>query len=246
MQNNTFQKTYELLNSLNTFYPFELAEKWDNVGLLIGDSKYRNVGKLFCSLDVTSDILDQIPNGSTLITHHPLIFKGLKTIDFNSYEGILIKKIIQKDINYIALHTNYDKVFLNAYFVKTILDINRYEQIDNFIYFYINASFQEKFITYIKEKLDLKELNFINADVPITKVAVCTGSGSSMLREAKANGADLLLTGDITYHTAMEAKEIGINIIDITHFHSEKYFGVDLVTTLGAIKLIQKDPFEKI
>jgi dinuclear metal center YbgI/SA1388 family protein len=246
MPNNTFQKTYDLLNKLDASYPFELAEKWDNVGLLIGDSKYKNVGQLFCSLDVTSDILKQIPNDSTLITHHPLIFKGLKTIDFNSYEGKLIQQIIQKNINYIVLHTNYDKTFLNAYFVEMILDIKNYTQENNFIYFYVNSSFQKNILFYIKDKLSITELNFVDASVPITKIAVCTGSGSSMLREAKANGADLLLTGDITYHVAMEAKEIGINLLDITHFHSEKYFGDDLVTIYGATKLIQKDPFKKV
>jgi len=240
--------TSELLNTLNRHYPFELAESWDNIGLLIGD-KNKNVENVFLSLDVTSYVLDQVKEDSTLITHHPLIFQSFKEIDFNSYHGKLIKKIIQKNINYIALHTNYDKAFLNEYFVKYILGIDFYKKEDMFIYFSVKNKDKKEFVSYIKEKLKLENLQFVDSgNKEVSYVAVCTGSGSSMLREAKKNGADFLLTGDITYHTAMEAKELGISILDITHFHSEKHFGIDLESDLlrrglNVFKIRQTDPF---
>lgn len=241
--------TKELLIDLNERYPFEYAEKWDNVGLLVGD-KNRDTGEIFVSLDVTSETLEQIPNGSTLITHHPLLFKSIKSVDFNSYEGKLIKILIQKDINYIVLHTNYDQCFLNDFYVGEILRITKYERIGSLIYYDVKEAFRKDYVKYLvqtnKQLSAVKGFRFVDSNVVISKVAVCTGSGSSLLREAKANGADLLITGDVNYHTAMEAKEIGVSILDVTHYHSEKYFGVDLVSYLGATKIMHEDPFKAI
>lgn len=109
-----------ILNSLNHLYPFELAESWDNIGLLLGRDD-NEITQVYLSLDVSSEVLEQVPEGSMLITHHPLIFKGLKEINTLGYEGKLIETMIKKDITYIALHTNYDNVFLNKYFIQKIL-----------------------------------------------------------------------------------------------------------------------------
>jgi len=239
-------KIKDLLDLLNTRYPFEDAEQWDNTGLLLG-SEEDETNNIYVSLDLTSKGIEFVPEGSTIITHHPLIFSPLKEINFDSYEGKLIKMLIKKDITYIALHTNYDKHFLNQYFIETILkkEINKKQGFLD--YFYTQETTLGEFRFELSEKMNCtrRELKLVgNIENKIRKVAVCTGSASSEMREAKANGADLLLTGDITYHTAMEALEIGISLIDITHFHSEKWFGTDLTRDLGYIKLDQENPFK--
>jgi len=241
-------KIKELLVNLDISYPFLDAEKWDNIGLLIGDEN-SDTNSIYVSLDVTSVIIDQIPENSTLITHHPLIFNPLKKIDFNSYHGKLIKKLIDKNISYIVLHTNYDKNFLNKYFIEKVLKRDFITGNEFLDFCYIpNQSLGEfrKFLSYSMSCLN-RELKVIGSKEDIIrKVAVCTGSGSSYINEAKKWGVDVLITGDITYHIAMEAKEIGLNIIDITHYHSEKWFGDDLVDSLNAIKLDSGNPFEDI
>ena len=238
-------KINELLNTLNKRYPFIDAEKWDNVGLLVG-SEDNPINQVYLSLDINSSLLDSIPGGSTLITHHPLIFKPLKNITYSSYHGKILKQLIQKDINYIVLHTNYDKHFLNKYFIKDILGYDLSIGDDFLDYF----NTDKISILDFKKELELKmlsekEFNFVDSGKDIQKVAVCTGSGSSYLNAAIAAGADLLITGDITYHVAMEAKELGLSLIDITHYHSEKWFGDDLSKDFGWIKLDSENPFGK-
>jgi len=238
-------KINDLLNTLNKRYPFIDAEKWDNVGLLVGSTE-NPINQVYLSLDINSTLLDSIPSGSTLITHHPLIFKPLKNITYSSYHGKILKQLIQKDINYIVLHTNYDKHFLNKYFIKDILGYDLSIGDDFLDYF----NTDKISILDFKKELELKmlsekEFNFVDSGKDIQKVAVCTGSGSSYLNAAIAAGADLLITGDITYHVAMEAKELGLSLIDITHYHSEKWFGDDLSKDFGWIKLDSENPFGK-
>jgi dinuclear metal center YbgI/SA1388 family protein len=231
----------DLLEILNTRYPFDSAEHWDNSGFILGDLNQK-LNKVYLSLDVDSTVLDTIEPYSILITHHPLIFSPLKIIDFNGYEGKLIKKLIQKNISYIALHTNYDKYFLGDYFVTEILKENIIESTD-FLNFYLNNKPKENLLNDLSRKLGLNYLQYTNGH-SFSKIAVCNGSGGSLLKEAKKHGADVLLTGDITYHIAKEAEEYGITLIDITHFHSEKYFGIDLANDFGFISLKQKNPFK--
>ena len=238
----------ELLGNLDLKYPFMDAEKWDNIGLMVG-SEDSNLNKVYVSLELTSAVLDQIEDNSTLITHHPLIFKALKTIDFSTYQGKLIKRLIEKNVNYIVLHTNYDIHFLNRYYVENILE-KEILRTDKFLAYFDGQSQTLLSILgdiIIKQQVNVSNYNYVGEDdAIINKVAVCVGSGSSELHNAKANGANLLLTGDITYHTAIEAKEIGMNLIDISHFHSEKHFGDDLVKEFGFIKINPENPFKRL
>ncbi|MBO3064123.1 Nif3-like dinuclear metal center hexameric protein [Staphylococcus shinii] len=99
----------ELLKTVNTHVPFNTAESWDNVGLLIGD-KANKVTGILTALDCTEEIVDEaIKKGyNTIICHHPLIFKGIKNITQQDGYGLIIRKLIQHDVNLIALHTNLD------------------------------------------------------------------------------------------------------------------------------------------
>ncbi|RIN07603.1 Nif3-like dinuclear metal center hexameric protein [Staphylococcus sp. KG4-3] len=99
----------ELLKTINTHVPFDTAESWDNVGLLIGD-KANKVTGILTALDCTEEIVDEtLDKGyNTIICHHPLIFKGVKNITQQEGYGAIIRKLIKNDINLIALHTNLD------------------------------------------------------------------------------------------------------------------------------------------
>jgi dinuclear metal center YbgI/SA1388 family protein len=235
-----------LLNLLNTSYPFKDASSWDNVGLILG-SKDASVRDIFVSLDITMEVVEKAVEGSVIITHHPLIFQPLKTIDFDSYQGKIIQALIQKNISYIVLHTNYDKHFLNRYFIEKVLCREMYGDGEFLKFCNIPSQSLGDLRTFLAKSMSCssKELKIVgDLNSIIQKVGVVTGSGSSCLKEALKNNVDILLTGDITYHTAMEARELGLNLIDITHYHSEKWFGVDLVKEFNAIPLDSGNPFQ--
>ncbi|PCF43252.1 Nif3-like dinuclear metal center hexameric protein [Staphylococcus delphini] len=102
-------KLHELLTTLNQEVPFDTAESWDNVGLLIGDQQSEVNGiltTLDCTLDVVEEAINQ--NINTIIAHHPLIFKGVKNITEDGGYGSILYRLIQNNINLIALHTNLD------------------------------------------------------------------------------------------------------------------------------------------
>ncbi|SHF12285.1 Nif3-like dinuclear metal center hexameric protein [Alkalibacter saccharofermentans] len=102
-------KCSDILNIIDGFAPFDLAEKWDNVGLLIGD-KNQEVNNILLSLDVTEDVVDEAveKQADLIISHHPLIFSGVKEIRWDKYQGRTIQKLIKNDISVICAHTNLD------------------------------------------------------------------------------------------------------------------------------------------
>lgn len=102
-------KAYELISWLEKKYPTDAAEDWDNVGLLTGDDN-TEVSHVFLALDLTEETLaEAIENGADMIlTHHPMIFSGIKKINNHSFTGRRILTLIRKGIVYYAMHTNYD------------------------------------------------------------------------------------------------------------------------------------------
>lgn len=102
-------KISDLLKVINNHVPFTTAESWDNVGLLIGDEN-AEITSILTGLDCTVDVVNEAIElgANTIICHHPLIFKGLKQINEQDGYGAIIRKIIQNNINLIAMHTNLD------------------------------------------------------------------------------------------------------------------------------------------
>jgi len=98
-----------------------------------------------------------------------------------------------------------------------------------------------KFSLEVKNRLQARYIRLIKSnEQKIKRVALCTGGGGSLLEQANNKGADLYITGDITYHTALRAKELGLNVLDVEHFDTEKFFVEALYNQL--VKLgISKD-----
>ncbi|MAC84601.1 MAG: Nif3-like dinuclear metal center hexameric protein [Arcobacter sp.] len=241
-------KVKEIYAFLDELSPFELQEKWDNAGLLVG-SFDDEVKKVYISIDLDEQLLDEVEENSLIITHHPLIFKGLKRVNYDSYSTKLLQKLIKKDISLISMHTNIDKTHLNKYVVSEVLGL-KLENTDEFIsYAKVNMKFND-LVKHISKKLDLKTVNTVRCNDFIKDVAIVTGSGMSLIEEVKA---DCFLTGDIKYHDAMEAKARGISLIDIRHYESERFFSELLESLLSeylkknelkAIITASKNPFE--
>jgi len=238
----------DIYNFLDSVSPFELQEKWDNSGLLVG-SMDDEVSNVVISIDLDIELLENVHENSLIITHHPLIFSPLRSVNYDSYATKLLKMLIQKNCVLISMHTNIDKTHLNRYVAKDILGLDVIDSEGYVCYANVNKSF-ESFSLEVAQRLGLEYLKTVQCNKNIEKVALVTGAGMSMIGEIQA---DCFLTGDIKYHDAMEAKARGISLIDIRHYESEQHFS-PLVqglieeylkkNELKAIISASKNPFE--
>ncbi|WP_457745517.1 Nif3-like dinuclear metal center hexameric protein [Sulfurimonas sp.] len=212
-------KVLEIYEYLNQLSPFEIQESWDNSGLLVGDFN-EDISTIALSIDVDEALIDSLENNTLLITHHPIIFGGLKQLEFSKYPANLIQKMIKKNISNIAMHTNFDQTHLNEYVATEVLG---YEiaQKDGFVaYLEIDEDF-DTFAKKVSSAFGLSHARCVKCSNRVKRVALTTGSGCSLMRSLSA---DCFLTGDVKYHDAMEAKSINLSLIDIGHYESEYFF----------------------
>ena len=189
-------KAYELTSWLEKKYPSDAAEDWDNVGLLAGDDT-NEISHVFLALDLTEETLaEAIEDGADMIiTHHPMIFSGIKKINNHSFTGRKILTLIQKGIVYYAMHTNYDVLGmadLSADYTKmhdtTVLFIT--EERDGEVQGFGRVGKLPREMTLreyaqlVKESLKLNDVKvYGNLDSMVKCAAVCTGSGKSMIKD---------------------------------------------------------------
>ncbi len=207
---------YEFLDKLS---PFNLQESWDNSGLLIGDFE-DDISNIALSIDVDEKLIDSLENNTLLITHHPIIFGGLKQLNFSKYPANLIQKMIQKNISNIAMHTNFDQTHLNDYVATEVLGYEIKEKNGFVAYLNVDEDF-DVFVKKVSSAFGIKCAKTVKCANRVKRVALTTGSGCSLMRSLDA---DCFLTGDIKYHDAMEAKSIKLSLIDIGHYESECFF----------------------
>ncbi len=231
-------KCRDVINILNEKWPESFALGWDNVGLLVGDRE-QEVNHIFVALDVTDETLDQAVScgADMIVTHHPLLFSAVKKITTDDFIGNRIVKMIRHGISYYAMHTNFDVMGmaqLNALSLKLnnpeVLEVTyedeqgQKEGIGRIGILDEKMTLKE-FGTFVKEQLGLEMVRvYGNLDEIIGKVAISSGSGKSMVKEAVKAGVQVLVTGDIDYHTGIDAVAQGLNIIDAGHFGTEMIF----------------------
>ncbi len=239
-------KIEQIYNYLDKLSPFELQDSWDNSGLLLG-SMNQEINKIALSIDVDEELIESLDKDTLLITHHPIIFGGVKQMNYDTYPSNLLHKMVRKKISNIAMHTNFDKTHLNSYVAIEILGYEILE-VDGYInYLKVDEEF-DVFAKKISKYFKLENTKCVKCHDFVKIVALTTGSGCSLIKNVKA---DCFLTGDIKYHDAMEAKSINLSLIDIGHFESEHFFGEILLKHLKnlgleAIISTSKNPFTYI
>lgn len=233
----------EIYSYLDSLSPFSTQASWDNSGLLIG-SHEDEVEQIYLSLDVDRTLLEEVLPNSLVVTHHPLIFNGLKQLNFGRYPANLIQKMVQKNISMIAMHTNFDLSHLNAY-VASKLGFEIDETQEFVAYCTINQRFDD-LVLHVKHVLGLEHIRVTKTKEWVGRCAFTTGAGGDLISKIDA---DCFLSGDLKYHQAMEAKENNLSLIDMGHFESERYFPECLAENLKnlplkAIMSNSKNPFE--
>jgi dinuclear metal center YbgI/SA1388 family protein len=237
-------KISEIYQKLNTISPFELQERWDNSGLLVGDMN-REFEHIALGLDLDNNTLESAKENTLFIVHHPLIFSGLKELDFSKYPANLLEIMVKKNLSLIAMHTNFDKTHLNAYVFEKVLGFKKEFQ-DEFVCRTTGSWSKDELIKLLKDKLGLETLKVVSPKARINSIALTTGAGASLMDEVDA---DCFLTGDIKYHDAMKAMSQNLMMVDIGHYESEKFF-VDVMMkelkNLGILGIISQsqNPFE--
>ena len=231
----------EIVQVIEAAYPREAALDFDNVGLLAGRTE-KEVERVYIALDATDAVIDRAveARADMLITHHPLIFSPLKKVTDEDFVSRRVVKLIQNDISYYAMHTNYDVLGM-AELAEKILGIRDSEVLDitmekdgkqegiGRIGKLEKPMTLEECCVYVKHKLNLGSLKvFGDMQAEVSRLAISPGSGKTAIAAAIAKGADVLVTGDIGHHDGLDAVEQGLAVIDAGHYGTEYIFIDDM------------------
>ncbi len=230
-------KCSDVMDKLEQLSPASFAEKWDNVGLLIG-RKDKEIKKVMVALDATDDVISQAVDEQVdlLLTHHPLIFTGQKKIANDNFVGRRIHQLIRNDMNYFAMHTNFDVMGMADAAAdeiqlrkREVLDITYEDDISKEGIGRIGIlpciMTLKECAMFCKEKFDLEQVRvYGDLSEEIETVAIVPGSGKDYVNLALEKNADVIITGDISHHIGMDAVLQGLNVIDAGHYGLEKIF----------------------
>ena len=258
----------EIIQILDQLAPPLLAEDWDNVGLQIGDLR-QPAKRIWVALDPSPEVVKTACQKKVdlLITHHPLIFRPLRSINFETPGGSIIQMAANHQLAIFSAHTNLDIVRdgVNDVLAKRLelrnLTVLKPVQVGQAakedisplpgeteigigrIGTLAKSCRLESLVSTVKKKL---KLDFVKVAgdlaIEVSRVAICSGSGSSLMQAFLSSSAQVYISGDIHYHDAREAENTHRGIIDIGHFPSEHLMVDALVQQLESI--ISKDGIE--
>ena len=226
----------DILTFVETLAPRYMKMDWDNVGLLCG-RKDRPVKKILVALDPFRSVIEEaIDIGADLIvTHHPLIFaEEVKAVNEDTETGRCLLMLMEHGIAAINAHTNLDQApggindvlaqVLGLANIEVVSPVGTDE--NGQPWGLLRAGEVEEqplkqFLSTVKQHLKCDGLRFCDGGKPVRKVAVGGGSCGGAFAEAAAHGCDTLVTADVKYNQFRSAYELGINLIDAGHFHTE-------------------------
>ena len=225
-------KIKQVLSALERFAPLPLQESWDNAGLQLGLTEAEVSGALLC-LDVNEAIIDEaISKGCNLIvSHHPLLFRGLKQISGADYVQRCVIKAIKHDIVIVSMHTNMDNAQggvnwkIAERLGATVLSdsVAETEKTPLVLAALPTPMEARAFVELVKTQFGVQcaQCNEL-LQRPIRKVAICGGAGDFLLSDAIGQGADAFITGEMHYHQYF-GYEQQIQICVIGHYQSEQF-----------------------
>ena len=222
----------DILKFLETLAPRHMKMDWDNVGLLCG-RKSQEVKKILVALDPFEGVCREAAEigADLIVTHHPLIFQAPKAITDETSVGRSIMMLCREGISAINAHTNLDQApgGVNDILAAT-LGLEQIQIINPIpgdpAYGLLRCGEIEEmpladFLATVKTKLGCHGLRYVDSGKPVRKVAVGGGACSGGMLEALDAGCDTFVTADIKYNQFWDAQDLGLNLIDAGHFHTE-------------------------
>ena len=222
---------------MEKFAPTQLAEDWDNVGLLIGD-RTQSIERVMTCLTVTPrTVAEAVQRRADLIvTHHPIPFRPMKRLTTDTITGGIVWQLARAGISVYSPHTGFDSaenginqslgIRLGLEGLEPLIPqedgvqaigAGRLGQLQE-------SQTLAEFVSSIKLSLSIDSIRVVNSeDSSVKRVAIACGSGGSFLGKAKARGCDTLVTGEATFHTCLEAEARGMSLVLLGHFASERF-----------------------
>lgn len=252
----------KILKIIDQIAPFETADSWDNVGLLIGNEN-QVVNRILIALDLTEEVLKEaIEEGFDLIvTHHPIIFSPLRKITTGDRIGRILIEAIQNEIAIIAAHTNLDKVFSNG-INRYLADSLELEQLQILIPEGTDLKYGhgivgslgsimsfDEFIAKVKNVFQIDHVKVSNSsnNKVVRKVVISSGASSDFITHAISTQADVFITSDLKYHECQNVIGTNLTLIDVGHYESESVYMVHFKALIdGRISDKNYDVFTKV
>ena len=221
---------YELSRYMNERIPRELSCSWDNDGLMCCPDGGREVKKILLCMDVTPDAIDKAIDGGfdVIMSHHPLIFKGVKSVSGDLGIPSRIIKLIKNDIAVMSFHTRFDAVDGGVNdALASLFELSDVEKVlcDGIELMRVgDLPFEielDSFADIVREKLGCEHLNYAACSGKVKRLAVVGGGGGSYIRDAHSSGADTYLSGELGYHNMTDCKDLQINLVEAGHYFTE-------------------------
>jgi len=237
----------DICRFLDEFAPPRLAEDWDNVGLLVGDSA-RTVNKIMTCLTITpGSAAEAVREGADLIvTHHPLPFRPLKRLTTDSVTGRLLLQLIESSSSIHSPHTGFDSAAaginqrlaegIGLEEIRPLVPSTDEEHIGAGRYGILAVPLPLSSIAErLKRQLSIAGLHQVGpAEQLVSKVAVACGSAGEFLGAASQSGCGLLVTGETSFHTCLEAEATDVALLLPGHYASERFAVEQLAEILAA------------
>ncbi len=227
----------EMIKKLEMLSPPSFAEGYDNVGLLLG-SLDASISSVLIALDASKAVVEEAVRLGVdmLLTHHPMIFRPLKSIRSDHFIGKKAIDLITHGICCYAMHTNFDIIGMAdaaademALKNRQVLHVTCEDEIAKegigrygALPFAMNL---KQCAYHVKKVFALEEVRVYGDGAKIVETAaICPGSGKSVLKATLDVGADVLVTSEIDHNDAIDAMDQGLSIIDAGHYGLEKIF----------------------
>lgn len=214
----------EVSRAINEFAPFELAEEWDNIGILAGREEQQVTGVL-CALDLNFKVIEEAKQkgANLIVTHHPILFRGRKNLREDDVEGRMLCELVRGNIALIAAHTNFDNAVPGVNdALAAKLGLQDVRPCENGMRVGESADENLAQLCARAEKMLGGPVRcYGEAERPVYRVAVLGGAGGDYAPQAQAAGADVYLTGEIAHHKAWDAYQSGVCILEAGHAATE-------------------------
>jgi len=231
-------KVKEIVEAIEAKAPLRFQDDWDNCGLQVGCPE-AEVKRILVCLDVTEEVMDEaLAKGCNMVvSHHPLIFRGLKHVTGESYQERCVIKAVRNDIAVYSAHTSLDNAPGGVnYKIAGMIGLGNLEWLEpaaggecgsGVVGDLPEAEDAGAFLARLKAAFGVECLQHSAAEgVSVRRVALCGGAGAFLMGKAVAAGADAFVTGELHYHDYFDP---GILLVEMGHYQSE-VFTIDLLT----------------